>query len=103
MKFQSELYLCELNVLMQGLLMQINYCAEMLKKEKRRAQIAAFFAPWASREIYSMLAFKADAIMKHVELLSGLREKIFEAEGFDDDMRTVTYKEICDKAQETNT
>jgi hypothetical protein len=41
--------------------------------------------------------------MKHVELLSELREKILEAEGFDDDMRAITYKEICEKAQEINT
>ncbi len=103
MKVQSELYLHELNALMQGLFMQMEDCVKALKKEKRRAQISAFFAPWVSREIYSALAFKADVIMKHVELLSELREKILEAEGFDDDMRAVTYKEICDKAQEINT
>lgn len=102
MKLKSEFYLHELNAIMQGLLMQMNHCVETLKKEKRRAQVAAFFAPWVSREIYSVLALKADVIIKHVELLSELRNKILEAEGFDDDMRVITYKEICDKAQETN-
>jgi hypothetical protein len=102
MKLQSELYLHELNALMQGLFMQMEHCVETLKKEKRRAQVAAFFAPWVSREIYSALAFKADVIMKHVELLSELREKILEAEGFDDDMRAITYKQICEKAEQIN-
>ena len=94
MKLQSELYLHELNALMQGLFMQMEHCVETLRKEKRRAQISVFFAPWVSREIYSALAFKADVIMKHVELLSELRDKILEAEGFDDDMRAITYKEL---------
>jgi hypothetical protein len=103
MKLQSEFYICELNAVMQGLFMQMEHCVETLKKEKRRAQVAAFFAPWVSREIYSALAFKADVIMKHVQLLSEIRDKILEAEGFDDDMRAITYKEICDKAGEFNT
>lgn len=103
MKLKSEFYLHELNALVQGLLMQMEDCFKTLKREKRRAQVAAFFAPWVSREIYSALAFKADVVMKYVKLLSELREKILEAEGFDDDMRAITYKEICDKAQEINT
>jgi hypothetical protein len=103
MKLQSEFYICELNAVMQGLFMQMEHCVETLKKEKRRAQVAAFFAPWVSREIYSALAFKADVIMKHVQLLSEIRDKILEAQGFDDDMRAITYKEICDKAGEINT
>lgn len=99
MKLKSEFYLHELNAVMQGLFMQMNHCLETLKKEKRRAQVAAFFAPWVSREIYSALAFKADVIMKHVELLSELRDKIMSAEGFDDDMRPITFAQMCEDTE----
>lgn len=99
MKLKSEFYLHELNAVMQCLFMQMNHCLETLKKEKRRAQVAAFFAPWVSREIYSALAFKADVIMKHVELLSELRDKIMLAEGFDDDMRPITFAQMCEDTE----
>ena len=47
-----------------------------------------------------MLAIKSNELVKHVAMISELREKIMQAEGTDDDMRCITFQEICDKSGE---
>jgi hypothetical protein len=100
MKLKSELYIQELNAILYGLNLQVEDCIKMLKREKTKAQIAAFLTPWLSREIWTTLAVKGDILMKHVNTLSELREKIMQAEGIDDDMKCITFQQMCEKAQQ---
>lgn len=102
MKLKSELYISELNMILFGLTLQMQDIVKVLQREKRKAQVACFFAPWLSREIYTTLAVKADYMMKHVAALSELRDKIMQAEGIDDDMQTITFEQICEQAVQEN-
>ena len=100
MKIKSELYIQELNAILHGLNLQVEDCIKTLKREKTKAQIAAFLTPWLSREIWTTLAVKGDILMKYVNTLSELREKIMQAEGIDDDMKCITFQQMCEKAQQ---
>jgi hypothetical protein len=102
MKLKSELYLQELNLIMYGLTMQLKRCHDELMKEKRNTEIAAFFTPWARRQIWSAFSVNSDICMEYVKSLSELRDKILEAEGFDDDMKSITYAEIIAKTEDVN-
>lgn len=82
--------------------MQLEMCVKTLRNEKRKAQIASFLTPWLSREIWTTLGMKSEIIMKHVNALSELKEKIMLAEGFDDDMRPITFEQICEKSENIN-
>jgi len=100
MKLKSELYTYELNALLLGLHLQLEDCVKTLKREKTKAQIAAFLTPWLSREIYTTLAVKADVIIRHVSQMSELREKIMQAEGMDDDLGFITFQQMCERANQ---
>ncbi len=97
MKLKSELYIYELNAILFGLHLQLQDCIKTLKREKTKAQIAAFLTPWLSREIYTTLADKADVMTRHVSQLSELRNKIMQAEGLDDDLGFITFQQMCEK------
>jgi hypothetical protein len=97
MKLKSELYIYELNAILFGLHLQLQDCIKTLKREKTKAQIAAFLTPWLSREIYTTLAVKADVMIRHVSQLSELRNKIMQAEGLDDDLGFITFQQMCEK------
>lgn len=100
MKLKSELYVYELNTLLLGLHLQAEDCVKKFKREKRKAQIAAFLTPWLSHEIWTALAVKSEALVKHVSLLSELRDKIMQAEGMDDDLGFITFQQMCERAQQ---
>ena len=100
MKIKSELYIQELNAILHGLNLQAEDCLKTLKREKRKAQIAVFLTPWLSCEIWTTLAVKADIVIKYVDALSELREKIMQAEGVDDDMKCIAFQQMCEKAQQ---
>jgi hypothetical protein len=100
MKLKSELYVYELNALLIGLHLQLENCIKILKREKRKAQIAAFLTPWLSPEIWTTLAVKSEALMKHVSQLSELRDKIMQAEGMDDDLGFITFQQMCERTQQ---
>jgi len=100
MKIKSELYIQELNAILHGLNLQVEDCIKTIKREKTKAQIAAFLTPWLSREIWTTLAVKGDILMKYVNTISELREKIMQAEGVDDDMKCITFQQMCEKAQQ---
>lgn len=102
MKLKSELYIAELNMILFGLTLQMQEIVKTMRREQRRAQLSCFFAPWLAREIYTALAVKCEVMMKHVSALSELREKIMQAEGVDDDMRTITFEQICEQAMKEN-
>jgi hypothetical protein len=100
MKIKSELYMQELNLILFGLHLQLEDCIKILKREKRKAQLATFLSPWLAREIWTTLAIKGDALMKHVNSISELREKIMQAEGIDENMQSITFQEICKKNEQ---
>ena len=100
MKIKSELYIQELGAILHGLNLQAEDCLKTLKRERRKAQIAVFLTPWLSREIWTALAVNADILTKRMNTLSELREKIMQAEGVDDDMKCITFQQMCEKAQQ---
>lgn len=102
MKLKSEFYISELNMILLGLTLQMQDIIKIMQREKRKAQVACFFTPWLTREIYTTLAFKCDVLMKHVSSLSELRDKIMQAEGIDENMKTITFEQICEKAEREN-
>ena len=102
MKFKSEIYLPEAIALLDS----VNLKTEMLYKlffaEKRKAQVACFFAPWTSRYVWQAMAIKGAAILNQVRTLSELRQKILECETFDDDMRVVTLETFLQEGRQIN-
>lgn len=94
MKLKSELYIQELLALLQGLNLQVEDCARILKRERINAQIASFFMPWRANAIWSALAVNAQILTAHVQMVSELRQKILLSEGVDDDMLPITLEEI---------
>ena len=97
MKIKSELYLQELALLLHGLDLHLRECEKTMRNEKRRAQIASFLAPWEKSRIWGTLALKSGIILRHVQSVSELREKIMSSEGVDDDMRPITLQQIFEK------
>lgn len=102
MKIKSELYLYETMFILEGINLKCEQLFNSLKDERRKAQIASFFAPWASNAIWSTLAIKCDIIIQQMNMLSELREKIMLAEGQDDDMQPITLEQIINNYQKTN-
>ena len=94
MKIKSELYLHEIFSMLDGINLKAEKLFNLLKAEKRKAQFACFFAPWTSSVVSEALMIKVDAILKEMNLLSDLREKIMQSEGLDDDMNPVTLEEM---------
>lgn len=102
MKIRSELYLYETMFLLEGLNLKAEQLFNTLKHERQKAQIAAFFAPWASGSIWATVLVKCDIIMQQMNMLSELREKIMLAEGQDDDMQPITLSQIIENYHKTN-
>jgi len=102
MKIKSELYLYETMFILEGINLKAEQLFKLLKVERRKAQMAAFFAPWAAGAIWSTLSIKCDIIMQQMNMLGELREKIMLAEGQDDDMQPITLSQIIDNYQKTN-
>ena len=100
MKIKSELYTQELGFILLGLNLQMRDIIKTMKREKRKAVISCIFAPWVYREIWTAYLFKMQALMKYTQDLSDLRDKIMSAEGVDDDMRPVTFAEMCEQAED---
>jgi hypothetical protein len=100
MKLKSELYVYELNAILFGLHLQLEESVKALKREKRKAHVAAFLTPWLSREVWTALSVKAEVIMRHVNQLSELREKIMQAEGMDDNLGCITFQQMCENANQ---
>lgn len=100
MKIKSELYTQELGFILLGINLQMRDIIKTMKREKRKAVISCIFAPWVYREIWTAYLFKMQALMKYTQDLSDLRDKIMSAEGVDDDMRPVTFAEMCEQAED---
>lgn len=100
MKLKSELYVYELNAILLGLHLQLEESVKSLKREKRKAHVAALLTPWLSREIWTALSVKADIIIRHVNQLSELRDKIMQAEGMDDNLGRITFQQMCERANQ---
>ena len=102
MKIRSELYLYETMFLLEGLTLKVEQLYKLLKSERQKAELAAFFAPWAAKSIWTTLAIKCEIIMQQMNMLSELREKIMLAEGQDDDMRPITLSQIIENYHQAN-
>ena len=102
MKLKSELYIYETMMLLEGINLKAEYLYKLLMSEKRKAQLACFFAPWTAKYVWSAMSIKCDVIMQQMNMLSELRQKIMECEGVDDDMRSITLEQMIEKHAQIN-
>ena len=99
MKIKSEFYTQELTFILLGINLQMRDIVKTMKREKRKAVISCIFAPWVYREIWTAYLFKMQALMKYTQDLSDLRDKIMSAEGVDEDMRPITFAQMCENPE----
>jgi hypothetical protein len=101
MKLKSELYIQELNALLYGVNLQVIECTKILRNERRKTEILAFFMPWKAAQLWGALSINAQIMHRHVMMMDELRQKILLSEGFDADMKPVTLEEICNASDPT--
>jgi hypothetical protein len=100
MKLKSELYIYELNLLIHGLAIQMRAIAETLRHKSKIFVIRSIFMPWTIASRSQSILAEAEQALELAKLLSELKDKIMEAEGIDDDMKPVTFREIIEKQEE---
>lgn len=97
MKLKSEFYVYELNLINIGLTVQMKYILSELDRQKRKLLFRRFFAPWTLDASRDEVVSNLNSLLQHAKMLSELRDKILEAEGSDDDMRPITFRQMIEK------
>lgn len=96
MKLKSELYVYELNLIMIGLTIQMRHMLLMLESEKKWIAFRSIFAPWTLNNAKARSLERVEAILEHAKMLGELRDKVIEAEGMDENMKPITFKEMIE-------
>lgn len=94
MKVKSELYVYELNMIVIGLTLQMRQIMILLDRQKKLFFVRRILAPWSLSNARTEILSNLNVLLEHAKLLDELRDKILDAEGYGDDAKPITFREM---------